>query len=93
MKIEPKPRFKHDCDRCAFLGHHNDADLYYCSAGCTLTVIARWSSKPSDYTSGLVEGGAQPELQVAAVRAVKHLQGKLDAIHRATARENHQFGQ
>jgi hypothetical protein len=30
MKQENKPKFKHDCESCVFLGHEEGADLYYC---------------------------------------------------------------
>ena len=35
------PSFKHDCDKCLFLGHYDGHDLYYCAQQLTPTVIAR----------------------------------------------------
>jgi predicted 2-oxoglutarate/Fe(II)-dependent dioxygenase YbiX len=53
-----KRRYKHDCYDCVFLGQHQDADLYVCikdEDGVTMdTVIARFSSDPPDYLSGLI---------------------------------------
>lgn len=59
-----KPLFTHDCDDCIYLGHtiYTDTarramryDLYYCvkGNGSIPTVLARWSSKPSEYLSGM----------------------------------------
>lgn len=47
-------RWKHDCDKCEFLGHFEEHDLYWCP-GSALgpTVVARWSSAGPDYTSGV----------------------------------------
>lgn len=51
---QPRPRYAHDCVACRFLGWHGSYDLYYCDQGGTApTVIARWSSEPSAYLSGL----------------------------------------
>lgn len=52
------PRFEHDCRRCEFLGHVLGHDLYFHPSAPTeilagSTVIARASSEPSDYQSGL----------------------------------------
>jgi len=44
--------FEHDCDVCKFLGHYQGYDLYICPNG-TKTVIARASSVPSNYSSGM----------------------------------------
>jgi hypothetical protein len=54
----PKPRkplFRHDCDKCVFLGTLNRKDLYVCPIGDKQigTLVARASSVPSDYASGL----------------------------------------
>ena len=53
-----KPRFTHDCDECVFLGNYAGHDLYFCPRDDVdgYTVIARWSSLGSDYTSGAVFG-------------------------------------
>lgn len=49
------PLHTHDCDRCVFLGTYERHDLYYCGSqriGST-TVIARWGSDGSEYSSGI----------------------------------------
>ena len=95
-KFPGERRYEHDCDACAFLGTYADPsprsteglyDLYYCHGeGVRLpTVIARFSSRGPDYTSGLVEGAPyEGPLAVAVVRTIKHLQAKLDEIHNLT---------
>ncbi len=49
------PRYAHDCELCTSLGEFKSFDLYYCPQQTlgTATVIARNSSEPSDYSSGL----------------------------------------
>ena len=52
------PKYSHDCDSCVFLGMHswedNVYDLYTCKQGRHWpTVIARASSDPRDYQSGI----------------------------------------
>ena len=51
-----KPKYKHDCSKCVFLGRYAKADLYVCPAEGNIidTVIARFSSDPPDYISGLM---------------------------------------
>ena len=65
------PRFKHDCDRCVFLGEHQAHDLYFCEA-CAggPTVIARYGSEGKQYTSGLELAAVDPLLAEARERAV-----------------------
>lgn len=53
-----KPRFKHDCDRCIFLGQLKErgeqdstADVYWCPSFPFATTLARRSCKDSDYAS------------------------------------------
>lgn len=69
-----KPKFKHDCKHCTFLGGHEEkdeyADLYFCDQLHKLpTVIARFSSEGADYTSGL--GSSIPALVEAETIARK----------------------
>jgi len=45
-----KPRWKHDCKSCIFLGVHPLGDLYVCKD----TLIVRYSSDAPDYSSTLV---------------------------------------
>lgn len=42
-----KPKYKHDCDACKFLGHFYDHDVYTCER----SVIARYSDELSEYSS------------------------------------------
>jgi hypothetical protein len=58
-----EPQYRHDCDRCVFLGIHRgswvgnepeDYDLYFCANGrCASldTFLARYSSEGPDYIS------------------------------------------
>jgi len=62
--MEVKPLYKHDCDRCHYLGvfecknkYFNNIeqkfDLYYCDSDIFGTVIARYSDEPHEYISGI----------------------------------------
>lgn len=56
--MNEKPIFKHECDKCIFLGGYTGnngsyADLYYCLQLGIPTVIARYSDEGDDYVSGL----------------------------------------
>jgi len=51
-----KPIHEHDCSRCLFLGTHKSHDLYFCEQSGHPTVIARYSSKGSEYISGVEFG-------------------------------------
>lgn len=47
-----KPKFKHDCDGCQFLGHHFGHDVYFCGKAAPFpTFVARWGDDPPDYGS------------------------------------------
>ena len=48
-----RPIWKHDCDRCKFLGSILNQDLYRCAldGGISATYLLRWSSEPSEYRS------------------------------------------
>lgn len=64
-------RYQHDCDKCTFLGEHENADLYFCpQGGLSPTVIARYSSVPPDYESGLVFAKSGTHLGEAKQRAM-----------------------
>lgn len=72
-KAARHPQFQHDCDKCTFLGRHGDNDLYFCGQeGFTSnpTVIARYSSEPSHYQSGLPGADVIEELAEAKRRAI-----------------------
>lgn len=63
------PRYVHDCACCTFLGFHAESDLYVCTSR-QLTVIARKSSAPADYVSGLGSSfGSHDALTQARLRA------------------------
>jgi hypothetical protein len=65
-----KSLYHHDCDRCTFLGVFEQCDLYHChQGGLGPTVIARYSSQPSDYASGLHGADHHPLLSEALRRA------------------------
>lgn len=50
----PPARHKHDCERCVYLGQHDEYDLYYCEQNAgSATLVARWSDDGPDYVSGL----------------------------------------
>lgn len=45
-----KPKFKHDCDRCKFLGHVYGCDMYSCPAELG-TVLVRYGNDGPEYSS------------------------------------------
>jgi hypothetical protein len=64
------PQYKHDCNRCVFLGRFKAVDLYFCNQGGSIpTVIARYSSEGPDYTSGIWESTSNPDLTEGRARA------------------------
>lgn len=70
------PQFSHDCDLCSFLGRFRneddrDCDLYF-HGHSQDTVLARYSSEGSDYTSSIYSGyGRDAALTEARRRANK----------------------
>ncbi len=58
-----KPKFKHDCDSCIFLGHFYDHDVYFCGQKglkesdrellYRTTIISRYSDEGSECASGV----------------------------------------
>ncbi len=62
----------HDCQSCTYLGSYHECDLYFCqqSTGSNPTVIARYSSRGPDYSSGLHGALHIPELIEARARAI-----------------------
>jgi len=81
-----KPNFKHDCDRCVFLGEvvagGKLADLYFCGqSGGLPTVIARYSDEGSDYASGL------PAADINQVCTAELVVARLRAEHRGLLRK------
>jgi len=51
MELILGPRYEHDCNKCKFLGHHKDADVYICDGFLGRTMILRHSSDLPDYCS------------------------------------------
>lgn len=53
------PNFKHDCERCVFIGNYSDerypkADLYWCLSLNGQTVIVRYGDDGPEYSSGMI---------------------------------------
>lgn len=66
--MSDQPLYKHDCDRCTFLGNYNGHDLYFCNQFKSIpTVVARFGNELEEYKSGL--GILDTELLEAATRA------------------------
>lgn len=70
-----EPKFKHDCDKCTFLGRHepSDSDLYYHpTQGRSVleTIVARYGDEGSHYMSGWSFGDSVPELAEAERLAI-----------------------
>lgn len=86
MATSDKPRFKHDCDRCVFLGKYDphgggSYDLYFCADDGGGTVVARYDNHGADYTSHRVET-IRPMLKKhdkhpLAVALIRHEGGKI----------------
>ena len=75
-----EPQFEHDCDKCLFLGRHEETDpmwakqydLYYCAnGGMPDTVIARFGDDGPEYTSGMCIVGVVPPITEAHRRAIE----------------------
>jgi len=45
------PQYKHDCDRCIFLGREGEYDLYFCKD--EPTIICRYGNDGPEYGSGI----------------------------------------
>lgn len=72
-----RPKYKHDCPRCTFLGRNKDSelgsvDLYHCEQAFinTPTVIVRYGSEGREYVSGRGEDNSNHHLFEARRRAV-----------------------
>ena len=55
-----EPKFKHDCDKCIFLGHWCKRDLYHHKGGGLETLIARFGDDGPEYISGKEFVGNDP---------------------------------
>lgn len=60
------PKFKHDCDKCEFLGTFEGHDLYVClsKTRAMSSIIARRSSEGSDYMSSIPEHASRSSWSV-----------------------------
>jgi hypothetical protein len=68
------PLYRHNCSRCVFLGTTEfdgaNYDLYYCAQGHLFpTIIARGSSDPHNYASGMALAAIDPVLREAYERS------------------------
>lgn len=71
-RIKTAARYRHDCENdCLYLGPYGEYDLYVHqdSGNYAETVIARKSSEPSDYVSGILAAKRYPELHEALKRS------------------------
>jgi len=76
-KMKEVPKYKHDCERCVFLGRYTntskgrkgESDLYYCAG--EPTAIERYGDEGSNYYSGLCFMNANPAIKEAIDRANK----------------------
>ena len=52
-----KSLYKHDCEKCVYLGSAQEKDFYFCNNSLTGSdsLVIRLSNKPSDYLSMPVE--------------------------------------
>lgn len=81
---EDVPRYLHDCSDCEYLGRTSavqPAELYWCHAPEEGNVLARFSSDPSDYHSGLSAAQTDPNLAQAVVRAIHKGLFAANALH------------
>lgn len=72
-RIKTAARYRHDCeDDCLYLGPYGEYDLYVHqdSGNYAETVIARKSSEPSDYVSGIQVAKHYSELRAALQRSI-----------------------
>jgi hypothetical protein len=83
-----KPKFKHDCEVCIFLGHHDDYDLYYHPDMVMDTLIARFGDGGPEYASGIPFYGKSQAITKAgnlAVAAGLISRGRLSEYYNLTA--------
>lgn len=40
-----KPRYKHDCENCIFIGHRNENDIYLCMTSDGVDFVARYGNE------------------------------------------------
>jgi hypothetical protein len=88
---EPVPQYLHDCSDCEYLGSTlrgtgeagviQRVELYWCHAPEEGNVLARYSDSPGHYTSGLSAAQHDPDLALAAVRAIHKGLFRANALH------------
>jgi len=61
-----KPLYIHDCDKCLFLEHSHNYDLYCCSN----EVIARFGNEPHEYIAAPIAVHLSPVLKIALDMAI-----------------------
>lgn len=49
--VQDTPKYKHDCDRCRFLGHILGYDVYTCNFNGRASLVARYGDEPASYAS------------------------------------------
>jgi hypothetical protein len=68
-----RPRYRHDCKRCRYLGSFRAHDLYFCNTATAHfgipTVLARYGDEEADYVSGIALCPVDPILVRALVIA------------------------
>lgn len=77
-----KPKFKHECPNCTFLGRFDgeiEYDLYYCTQGGLPTIVARHGDPEVMYVSGMALSKAHPAIFRGKVLARKA--GLIEARH------------
>lgn len=77
-----KPKFKHDCDKCEFVGHFFNHDVYFCGNSMVKsnTIVARASDEGPDYASTpfrLAKAWFDPEHQICIGEKVINYQDYL----------------
>lgn len=86
---EETPQYRHDCERCKFLGRYGQSDLYYCDSATGPTVMDRFGNKGPECYSGLYVAGARPDvfpgLAEAKRRAIAagHLPPEVEEVKKA----------
>jgi len=70
-----KTKYKHDCQKCIFLGQYEFKgeiyDLYFCEQDGLPTVIARYGNDGPEYISGLQFANSFEPIKEAKERSIK----------------------
>jgi hypothetical protein len=88
---EQVPSYLHDCSDCEYLGSTlrgtgyagevERVELYWCHGPEEGNALARFSSEPAHYVSGLNAAQHDPNLALAVVRAIHQGLVKANALH------------